>query len=92
MTLTTDQIIKVKEYASKFLSISDIALLLKVSAWELKDEISCDTSEVGIAYRTGKAEAKLTLHEQEFELAKVGSPQALENLNNMLLDMEDEEA
>ena len=92
MKLTPDQITKIKEYASKFLPISDIALLLEVPAWELKTEIMCDTTEASVAYRKGKAEAKLELHSQEFELAKIGSPQALENINSMLLDMEDEEA
>lgn len=43
------------------------------------------------AYFSGKNATKLLLRKQEIELAKVGSPLALENCRAALLDMEDDE-
>lgn len=44
-----------------------------------------------LAYYEGKNKTKLLLREQEMQLAKVGSPLALENCRQALLDMEDDE-
>ena len=43
------------------------------------------------AYFGGKNATKLLLRMQEMELAKVGSPVALESCRAALLDMEDDE-
>lgn len=50
-----------------------------------------DGTDVSKAYRRGKAASKVKLHSQEMMLAQVGSPLALENARDNLLDMEDDE-
>lgn len=42
-------------------------------------------------YHRGKAASRVKLLHQEMQLAYVGSPLALENTRNNLLDMEDDE-
>ena len=82
---------KIKEYAGYLMPISDIAVLLNVDEIELKKKILAKNNPISHAYYEGKIEAKLEMHKQERELLSSGSPQALENLRSMLLDMEDEE-
>lgn len=82
---------KVKEYANNLMPISDIAVLLGVDDMDLKKQIANKTSPVSKAYFAGKIQAKLEIHRQERQLLSAGSPQALDNLRSMLLDMEDEE-
>lgn len=88
---TPDQIDQVSKYASIFLPISDMAMLLNVPAEILRDEIRNRGSEVSKAYYRGKAASKVKLHHQEMMLAQVGSPLAIENAHRNLLDMEDDE-
>lgn len=90
-TFTPDQIDQVSKYASIFLPISDMAMLLDIPAEILRDEIRNRGSEVSKAYYRGKAASKVKLHQQEMMLAQVGSPLAIENAHRNLLDMEDDE-
>lgn len=91
MNLTSEQIETLEKYASIFLPITDIALLLDFPADMLRDEIRNKSSEVSRAYYRGKAASRLKLHHQEMLLAQVGSPVAIENAHRNLLDMEDDE-
>ena len=59
---------------------------MEISKEELKND-----SPANRAYYSGKNSTKLLLRKQEMELAKVGSPLALENCRAALLDMEDDE-
>lgn len=88
---TPDQIDQVSKYASIFLPISDMAMLLNIPAEILREEIRNRGSEVSKAYYRGKAASKVKLHHQEMMLAQVGSPLAIENAHRNLLDMEDDE-
>lgn len=90
-TFTPDQIDQVSKYASIFLPISDMAMLLDIPAEILRDEIRNRGSEMSKAYYRGKAASKVKLHHQEMMLAQVGSPLAIENAHRNLLDMEDDE-
>ena len=90
-TFTPEQIDQVCKYASIFLPISDMAMLLNIPAEILRDEIRNRDSEVSKAYYRGKAASKVKLHHQEMMLAQVGSPLAIENAHRNLLDMEDDE-
>lgn len=82
---------QIEKFASIYLKISDIAVLLDIPADILRDDIADRTSDVSKAYRRGKAASKVKLHSQEMMLAQVGSPLAIENAHRNLLDMEDDE-
>ena len=88
---TPEQIEQISKYASIYMSISDITLLLDVPADILRDEVRNRDSEVSKAYYRGKVASKVKLHHQEMLLAQVGSPLAIENAHRNLLDMEDDE-
>ncbi len=91
MEYTAEQLETVEKCATVFLPIKDIALIIEVEANVLRADIAAEGSEVRRKYLRGKAISKLQLHEQEMQLAKVGSPLALENARDNLLDMEDDE-
>ena len=91
MDYSKEQLEQVEKLATVFMPISDIALIIEVNPEELRADIADEMTEVSRRYRRGKAITKLELHTQEMQLAKVGSPLALENARKNLLDMEDDE-
>lgn len=91
MTYTEEQIQQIEYYASIYLPITDIALILELKAEDLRQDIHDQSSPAYVAYHKGKAQSKVQLHAQEMTLAKVGSPLALENARKNLMDMEDDE-
>lgn len=91
LTFDQTQLESVEKYASIYLPITDIALLMDVPADMLRDEIRNKSTEVSHAYYKGKAASRVKLHHQEMLLAQVGSPVAIENAHRNLLDMEDDE-
>ena len=91
MDYRDEQLEKVEQLASIYMTITDIALIIEVEPEQLRADIANETSEVSRRYRRGKAIYKVELHKQEMQLAKVGSPLALENARNNLLEMEDDE-
>ncbi len=91
MNYSETELRKIEEYASIYMKISDIAVLVDVPADELRSDIADRSTDVSRAYRRGKAGSKVKLHSQEMMLAQVGSPLALENARVNLLDMEDDE-
>lgn len=82
---------QIEKFASIYLKISDMAVILDIPADVLRSDIADRSTEVSKAYRRGKAGSKVKLHSQEMMLAQVGSPLALENARHNLLDMEDDE-
>lgn len=91
MDYKPDQLDYVEQLASIYMTITDIALIIEVDPSVLRADIADEQSEVSRRYRKGKALSKVELHKQEMQLAKVGSPLALENARNNLLEMEDDE-
>lgn len=91
MTLSQEQLENIEKWASIYLPISDMAILLSVPADMLRDEIRNAHSDASLAYHRGKAASRVKLHHQEMLLAQVGSPLAIENAHRNLLDMEDDE-
>ena len=91
MTYNDEQIATIEQLASIYMPIRDIALILEVDETALREDIHCQSNPASRAYRQGKALSKVALHQQEMNLAKVGSPLALENARQNLLDMEDDE-
>lgn len=91
MTYSTNVLTRIEKFASIYLKISDMAVILDIPADVFRDDIADRTSVVSKAYRRGKAASKVKLHSQEMMLAQVGSPLAIENAHRNLLDMEDDE-
>ncbi len=91
MNFTPEQLEQIEKYASIYLPITDIAMLMDIPADMLRDIIRNKSTEVSRAYHKGKAASRVKLHHQEMLLAQVGSPVAIENAHRNLLDMEDDE-
>lgn len=91
MEYTQEQLDNVEKLASIYMKITDIALIIEVDPNELRADIAAEVTEVARRYRRGKALSKMQLLQSEMELAKVGSPLALENAQKNLFDMEDDE-
>ena len=89
--LTQEQLEQVEKLSSIYMKITDIALVIEVDPHELRAAISNESSEVNRRYRRGKATSKAELLAQEMQLAKMGSPLALDKMKDNLLDMEDDE-
>ena len=91
MNYSTEELQQIEKFASIYLKITDIAVILDVPADILRSDIADRSTDVSKAYRRGKAASKVKLHTQEMMLAQVGSPLAIENAHKNLLDMEDDE-
>ena len=91
MTYSEEELQQVEQFASIYLKISDLAVILGVPAEQLRSDIADHNTEVSLRYRRGKAASKVKLLHQEMMLAQVGSPLAIENTHRNLLDMEDDE-
>ena len=87
MDYTEEQLTQIEQYASIYLKISDMAVILGISAIQLREDIADKSTEVSRRYHRGKAASRVKLLHQAY----VGSPLALENTRNNLLDMEDDE-
>lgn len=91
MIYSESELEQIERFASIYLKISDIAIILDIPAETLRYDISQRDTPVSKAYNRGKVSAKVKLRLQEMQLAQVGSPLALENTQKNLLDMEDDE-
>ncbi|MCR5314393.1 MAG: hypothetical protein K6E52_00660 [Bacteroidaceae bacterium] len=91
MNLSNEHLEQIEKWASIYLPIREMAILLDIPADMLRDEIRNEHTAVSKAYHRGKASSRVKLHHQEMLLAQVGSPLAIENAHRNLLDMEDDE-
>jgi hypothetical protein len=91
MTYSESELQQIEQFASIYLKISDMAVILGVPAEILREDIADKSTAVSQHYRRGKAASKVKLLAQEMQLAQVGSPLAIENTHRNLLDMEDDE-
>ena len=81
MTYSAEQLQQIENFASIYLKISDMAVILGIPAEVLREDIADHSSDA----------SKVKLLHQEMMLAQVGSPLAIENTHRNLLDMEDDE-
>jgi hypothetical protein len=88
---STEVLDQIESYASIFLPISDMAVILDIHPEKLRMDIAHRSTEVSKRYHRGKAASKVKLLHQEMQLAYVGSPLALENTQKNLMSMEDDE-
>lgn len=71
-----EQINQIQEYASLFLTIDEIAILLDVDICEFKKVVLSKKHPVYKAYNKGKLLTKIELRKNVIKMAKHGSPQA----------------
>lgn len=76
---SNETISKVKEYAAYLMTIEDIAVLVNVDSTVLKQNILNRNTPISKAYYSGKTTTVFEIRKQEVELAKIGSPMAVEN-------------
>ena len=91
LELTEEVLTQIEQYASIYLKISDMAVILDIPAEQLRSAIADRTTEISKRYHRGKATSKIKLLHQEMQLAYIGSPLALDNASRNLMDMEDDE-
>jgi hypothetical protein len=88
----TEQIIKandteqIREYAALLMSIPDIAALIGIEPDSLTTIIADRTNPLSKAYYLGKAQTIYNIRKQEIELAKNGSPTAVEQAAAYILE------
>ena len=82
---------KLKELAGDLLPIDLIATLLDVDELILREAISNRHSTASRAYHLGKAETIAAIRKQEIELAKSGSPFAIENTADYIIEQQTSE-
>lgn len=82
---------KIKELSSYLLPIDIIATLLDVDEYKLRDAIDDKASEISKAYYLGQAQTVADIRKQEVELAKAGSPLAVQNVGNYILEQKTSE-
>lgn len=82
---------QIETMASLYLTITDIALILGHRPEEMRRDINANGHPANIAYMRGKVTRKVELRKQEIQLAQVGSPLALDNARQALIEMEDDE-
>lgn len=91
MNYTTEQLQKIEECATLYMRISDIAYFIGVNPQVLRADIALKNSDAHVSYNKGKVTSIKALREQEMTLAKVGSPLAIQNCRDNLIDMEEDE-
>ena len=91
MTYSEDVLQQIEQFASIYLKISDMAVILGIHPEVLHSDIADRSTEVSKRYLRGKATSKVKLLHQEMMLAQMGSPLAIDNTHRNLLDMEDDE-
>ncbi|WP_319228408.1 hypothetical protein [Draconibacterium orientale] len=67
---------QVKEYASLFFTIDEIAILLDLDVVEFRRQVRGKKSALAKAYLKGKLESMADIRKLTVEFAKKGSPQA----------------
>lgn len=82
---------KLKEYAADLLPIETIAILLNVDELLLREAISDRATDISGAYYLGQAETIAAIRKQEVELAKAGSPLAVENVALYIIEQKTSE-
>ena len=75
---------QIEEYASLFLTIDEIALLLDLDANALRREILHGGSPIAKAYQKGKLMTIVEVRRQTVFFAKKGSPQAADLIKDYI--------
>lgn len=91
MNYSESDLEKISEYAGLLLNIPEIAVLLDFDEDELRDAISLKTHGISIAYRKSKTQTILEMRQEEIQLAKLGSPGAMDIIQKYIIDQKIQE-
>lgn len=91
MNYSTEQLAQIKDLAANLTPLSDIATLMSLNPYVLRTDVADWSHPASEAYRTGKAETALQLRKNELQLARVGSPLAVQLSNTFLTNMDIDE-
>ena len=86
MEYNSSQLEKVQEYAGLLMNVSDISVLIGVNEDSFREDIGNKNTAVSMAFRKGQIETVLELRKQEIEMAKLGSPMAVELIQKYIID------
>jgi len=86
MTYSNEILLQIKEYAGYLLLPEQIAQLLDINTDEFKAALRKKDHPVKKAYEMGKLETILALRKQEIQLAKLGSPMAVDLVNRFIIE------
>ena len=86
MEYNSSQLEKVQEYAGLLMTVSDISVLIGVNEDSFREDISNKNTAVSSAFRKGQIETVLEFRKQEIEMAKLGSPLAVELIQKYIID------
>ena len=86
MEYNSSQLEKVQEYAGLLMNVSDISVLIGVNEDSFREDIGNNNTAVSIAFRKGQIETVLELRKQEIEMAKLGSPMAVELIQKYIIE------
>lgn len=76
MNLTDEQLDKIEEYASCFMTWQQIAVMIEVPEPDFKEEMSDRLSAAFKRYLKGQTKSHYEINKSITRLAKMGSPQA----------------
>lgn len=76
---------QIKEYAGLLLAPDQIALLLDLDLNQFKRDLRNIKNPVSIAYNKGKLDVIVEIRKQEINLAKLGSPMAVDQVANFMI-------
>lgn len=91
MKYSPEQLAAIESLAAICTKPSEIAITIDVPEEELKSDIAISGHPARTAYQKGKISTKTEIRKQMVMLARVGSPAAVDMLNDAILDMEDDE-
>lgn len=86
-----DDLSKIEDLASLFLTVSEIAFECGISETELRREIRGKTSARAKSYFKGKIKTKIAMRRQILDFAEAGSPQAEILMNDFESDQKSNE-
>ncbi len=89
MNYNSDFLDKVYSLGETLTTIEEMAILLDVDEEELRDEISCNDSQLRKSYLKGIISTKVRLRKNELELASAGSPTAVQMALDYVLKVEE---
>lgn len=86
-----EQISQIRDLAAALTPISDIAILMDLDVYQLRDDLADLSNPVSKAYRHAKAETMLSIRRNELQLASMGSPLAVQLAGSYLINMNNDE-
>ncbi|MDE6022952.1 MAG: hypothetical protein K2G13_05550 [Muribaculaceae bacterium] len=91
MKYSPEQLQAIEQLAAICTKPTEIAISIEVPEEQFKSDISIAGNPARNAYIKGKLSTKTEIRKQMVMLARVGSPAAVDMLNDAILDMEDDE-